>query len=290
MNSKHILASVIAILAVLGIYFGTSNVKPKEKNVAAHDHQHDNNEAPMMGAMMAQAANFDSLLNDIKKKILSPQVKAEVENIESQADKAPDNQKKFIAYESLGKKWMAIGQKGIAAHYFEIAGNLENSEKILTFAAHLYEEGMNNASNPSIRKLYADGQVASLNKVVEINPKNDSASLSLGLAMINQGDMMNGIIKIRDIADKNPENIEAQITLGKMSLQTNQAEKAIERAEMVIKVDKTNAEAHLIMGEAFKEQEKFEQAVEHFRIAKKLINRPEFDKEIENYIASFTKS
>jgi len=293
LNSKQILASVIAVLAVIGIYFGTSNVKPqKEKeNHDGHEHKEEASNAPMMGGPMnAPAADFDSLLADIKKKILSPQVRAEVENIENQTNTATDNKQKFTAYESLGKKWLAIGQKGIAAHYFEIAGNLENSEKILIFAAHLYEEGFSNASNPAVSKLFANGQVASLKNVVTINPKNDSAALGLGLAMINQGDMMNGIVKIRDLADRNPQNIDAQITLGKMSLQTNQADKAIERAELALKVAPNNAEAHLILGEAYKEQKKFDKAVEHFRIAKKLINRPEFDKEIENYIASFEKA
>ncbi len=300
MKSKQIIAILVALAVVIGLYLGTTNVKPAKKDDHAghnhgpdedHDHEHTPAAGPMMGggAMMAPAADFDSLQNDIKKRLLSPQVKAELEDFENKAVTSSDNKEKFLAYESLGKRWQSIGQKGIAAHYFAKAGDLENSEKILNFAAHLYEEGMKATDNAAIRKLFIDGKVASLNKVVSINPANDSAVMDLAFSMIDQGDVMNGVFKLRDFAEKNPTNIRAQVTLGKMALQSNQLDKAIERGELILSMDKDQFETHLFMGEAYKQLGETDKAISFFNRAKEIIKNPEFNKEMDTYIATFKK-
>lgn len=302
LRSKQIIAIIVALVVVIGLYLVTTNVKPAKKDDHAghnhgpndgHDHDHEHTPAaagPMMGgAMMAQAADFDSLVADVKKRLLSPQVKAELEDFEHKATASSDNKEKFLAYENLGKRWQSIGQKGIAAHYFAKAGDLENSEKILNFAAHLYEEGMNATENAALRKLFADGKVASLNKVVDINPANDSAQMDLAFAMIDQGDVMNGVFKLRDFAEKHPENIRAQVTLGKMALQSNQLEKAIERGELILSMDKDQFETHLFMGEAYKQMGQTDKAIALFTRAKEILKNPEFNKEMDTYIATFKK-
>lgn len=298
MNRKQIIAIAIALVLTIALYLGTTNVKPQKKedhtghNHAPgedHDHEHTPAKGPMMGGAMMVAANFDSLVADVKKRLLSPQVNAEIENLEHKAITSTDQEEKFKALESLGKRWQAIGQKGIAAHYFVKAGDLVNSEKILNFAAHLYEEGMSSTDNAAIKKLFADGKVASLNKVVGINPNNDTATMDLAMAMIDQGDVMNGVFKLRDFAEKNPKNIRAQVTLGKMALQSNQLDKAIERGKIVLALDKDNFEAHLFMGEAYKNSGEIEQAIEIFNQAKKILKNPDFDKEMDEYIATFKK-
>jgi len=304
LNSKQIIAIAVALVATAGIYLGTTNVKPGKQQEDAHaghdhapgeehdhDHEHKPAAGPMMGggAMMVQAADFDSLQADVKKRLLSPQVKAEIENFEHKATVATDPKEKFLAYESLGKRWQAIGQKGIAANYFAKAGDLENSEKILNFAAHLYEEGMKGTEDPAIRRLFADGKVASLNKVISINPANDTSTLDLALAMIDQGDVMNGVFKLRDFAEQHPKNLRAQVTLGKMALQSRQFDKAIERGKIILALDKDNFETHLFMGEAYKEMGNMDKAIELFNQAKKIIKNPDFDKEMDAYIATFKK-
>ena len=301
MKSKQIISILIALALVIGLYLGTTNAKPQKKDAHAghahgpddgHDHEHEHTPAsgPMMGgAAMVAAADRDSLENDIKKRLLSPQVKAELESLEHKATTSKDPKERFLAYESLGKRWQGIGQKGIAANYFAKAGDLESSEKILTFAAHLYEEGMNATENAAIRKLFADGRVASLNKVVVINPDNDSAQMDLAFAMIEQGDVMNGVFKLRDFAEKHPENIRAQVTLGKMALQSQQLDKAIERGEKILAMDKTNFETHLFMGEAYKQKGEIDKAISIFNQAKDILKNPEFNKEMDAYIATFKK-
>lgn len=299
MNSKQLIAIGVSIVAVFGIYFGTTNVKPRAQAAAtehSHDdgHDHSNDAAaagPMMGgaAAMAKPANFDSLLADAKKKLLSPQSAAEINQLETEAITNKDPKAQFTANEALGKRWQKMNQLGIAAHYFAEAGNLENSEKILNFAAHLFQEALSEEKNASVRQWLADGQIASLNKAISINPKNDTAVIDIAIAMIDKGDVMNGVFKLRDFAEAHPQNIRAQVTLGKMAVQSNQMDKAIERGEKVLALDKNNIEARLFMGEAYKEMGKTDKAVELFNQAKDIMKNPAFTKDVDAYIATFKK-
>ncbi|RQO30535.1 hypothetical protein DBR32_13305 [Taibaiella sp. KBW10] len=300
MNSKQLIAIGVSIVAVIGIYFGTTNAKPRAQAAAAehshddgHDHSKDAATGPMMGAgapgAMAKPANFDSLLADAKKKLLSPQSAAEINQLETEAITSTDPKAKFTANEALGKRWQKMNQLGIAAHYFAEAGNLENSEKILNFAAHLFQEALSEEKNAAVRQWLADGQIASLNKAISINPKNDTAQIDVAIAMIDKGDVMNGVFKLRDFATQHPQNIRAQVTLGKMAVQSNQMDKAIERGEMVLKLDKNNIEARLFMGEAYKELGKADKAIELFTEAKAIMKNPAFTKDVDAYIATFKK-
>lgn len=301
MNSKQLIAIGVALAATAGIYWGTSNVKPaKETAAAAHSADDGHNHAaeapgaagPMMGGgamAMVPPANFDSLLAATKKKLLSPQTAAEINHLETDALTNKDHTAQAASYKALGDRWQKMNQYGIAAHYYAEAGNLENSEKILNFAAHLFQEALSEEKDAAVRQWLAEGLIASLNKVVSIDPKSDTLEMDIAVAMIDRGDVMNGVFKLRDFAEKHPQNIRAQVTLGKMALQSNQTDKAIERGVKVLALDKNNLEAHLFMGEAYKMQGNLEKAIELFTEAKAIMKNPAFDKDMDAYIATFNK-
>lgn len=302
MNSKQLIAIGVGLAAVAGIYWGTSNVKPpKEDATATHSaddgHNHAKEGAPAAGPMMGgggmamvSPANFDSLLAATKKKLLSPQTAAEINHLETDAITNTDPKAQSASYQALGQRWQKMNQPGIAAHYFAEAGNLENSEKMLNFAAHLFQEALSEEKDAAVRQWLAEGQIASLNKVISINPKSDTVVMDIAIAMIDRGDVMNGVFKLRDFAEKHPQNIRAQVTLGKMALQSNQTDKAIERGEKVLALDKNNLEAHLFMGEAYKMKGDLDKAIELFNEAKAIMKNPAFDKDMDAYIATFKKN
>jgi tetratricopeptide (TPR) repeat protein len=302
LNSKQLIAIGVALAATAGIYWGTSNVKPAKGSAeASHNHSADDGHdhaaeapgaaGPMMGGAMAMVppANFDSLLAATKKKLLSPQTAAEINHLETDALTNKDKTAQAASYKALGDRWQKMNQFGIAAHYYAEAGNLENSEKILNFAAHLFQEALSEEKDAAVRQWLAEGRIASLNKVINIDPKSDTLEMDIAVAMIDRGDVMNGVFKLRDFAEKHPQNIRAQVTLGKMALQSNQTDKAIERGVKVLALDKNNLEAHLFMGEAYKMQGNLEKAIELFNEAKAIMKNPAFDKDMDAYIATFNK-
>lgn len=274
------------------MYAATTNVKPKqaaEQHSPADGHDHGPEEmGPIMGQVQP-AANFDSLLASTKKQILSPQSAAEIHAIEVKATTGSDVAAQSAAFQELGKRWQKLNRDGIAAHYFAEAGSLENSEKLLNFAAHLYTEAMAESEVPAERQWMANSRLALLNKVIALNPQNDTAQIDAAIAMMDGGDVMNGVLRLRDFSDKNPNNIRAQIILGQMALQSNQVDKAIERGNKVLALDQDNVEARLFLGEAYKMHGDVNKAIDMFTEAKQIMKNPEFSKEVDSYIATFKK-
>lgn len=302
-KKKQIIAALVALILVGGIYFLTTNVKPKAPAVAEnHDgHDHDDHEghdhAPMAGAnpagggmmpQMATPANFDSLETAIKKK-LSPTKISRLLAIENSVVRGDVKLQDIDKFDNLGKTWEEFKQKGIAAHYYGKAAVLENSEKKLNFATRLFQEAFKDEQNPSVKSWMSGECIDLMTKLIALNPSNDSLQIDICTMMIDGGDVMNGVLKLREYSEKNPNNLRAQIILGKMSLQSNQLDKSIERGQKVLALDKNNLEAFLFMGEAYKQKGDIDKAIELFTKAKEVMNNPAFTKDVDTYIATFKK-
>ena len=84
---------------------------------------------------------------------------------------------------------------------------------------------------------YSSRSIQLLEEVLEEDPENEEASLSLGLAYTRSGipqNSMKGILLIRKIVENNPANTEAAFQLGLFSIQTGQYEKAETRFRTVL--------------------------------------------------------
>jgi tetratricopeptide (TPR) repeat protein len=72
-----------------------------------------------------------------------------------------------------------------------------------------------------------------------------------------------------------------------MSIQSGQYDKAIQRYETVLKLEPKNTEALYFLAEAYKGKGNKEKAIELLEECKKIVNKPEFSKDIDEYIKSF---
>ncbi len=245
--------------------------------------------APMAGAMgnaMPVAADFDSLLTAMKKK-LSPQAQAMVYDLET-TTRVADKTAAALANENLGKLWQQNKYRGIAAHYFAESGKLDNSEKKLNFAAHLYSEELEDEKNSALRQWLAEGAIDGYTRSLAINPDNDTMRLDLASVYINgTGQTMQGIQELLTVVKHDPANLPANMVLGTMAIESGQYDKAIQRGELILKYHKDNWQARLFMAEAYKEQGKKETAVELLNEAKQIKNDPQFSADIDNYIKTF---
>ena len=136
----------------------------------------------------------------------------------------------------------------IGAYYTGEAAKLENSEKNLTFAAHLLLDNMMSSTDASMHEWLATQAKELFDKALIINPDNDSSKdRSRGLLHVwNISDNpMQGILAIKEIADKDPDNMYAQMMLGLGGIQSGQYDKAAERFLTVVKKQPDNIEAIL---------------------------------------------
>lgn len=229
-------------------------------------------------------ADFDSLLTAEKKK-LHPQVLGEIEAMEQSVQLAENDSLRSLAYETVAKKWLGIQRPVVAAFYFSQSGFLDNSEKKLTFASHLMNEGLHEEQNPAMRQWMADVAERSLNKILEKDPTNVEAKMELATLYIEgKAQPMQGVAQLQDIVRNDSSNFQANLVLGKMAIESNQLDRAIERANLLIRFHPDSWEARILMAEAYARKGDREQAVRYLSEAKKFNNDPGFGKDVDEYI------
>ncbi len=285
MKAQHYLFIGIALVLIGAIYFAGNPASSKKPKRGA-DNPVASGTMPEAGHK-PHAVNFDTLLLTAKKK-LSPAAQAEVSQLENTITRGDVKQQQIDAYEALGKIWRKFANRAIAAYYFGKSGKLENSEKKLNFAAHLFTEELSNERDPAIRQWMAEEAISCYQQSLEINPENDTVRMDLAGVYINAvGETMKGIEQLLTIVKKDSTNIPANIVLGRMAIESGQLDKAVQRGLTVLSVDKNNIEAHLFLGEAYKRQGEREKAIEVFNEAKRIMNNPDFSKDLDNYMKTF---
>ena len=91
------------------------------------------------------------------------------------------------------------------AYYTAEAAKLENSEKSLTFAAHLFLNNLKTEAEPAMQNWLATNAKDLFERALEINPANDSSKIGLGACYIFGNiseNPMEGIAAIREVVAK----------------------------------------------------------------------------------------
>jgi cytochrome c-type biogenesis protein CcmH/NrfG len=133
----------------------------------------------------------------------------------------------------------------------------------------------------------ANEAVAVLEKAVALNGNNEEAKLAMASAYI-QGtpEPMKGVQMLLAITREKPEDVPANLLLGRMSIQSGQFDKAVKRFETVVKVEPENKEALYFLAQAYEGMGNKPKAIELLERCKKVVNNPEFTKDIDAHINS----
>lgn len=242
----------------------------------------------MAGAMpAAEAASLDSIMTAARQS-LPAHASAELQQIEKKIAQQPDSVAMAPFFDQAAAIWREHHQPAMYAWTSGNAARLAQSEKKLTFAGQFYLELMHDAGSPAMQAWAAQGAIGCLNQALELNPDDDTARIALATAYVEGTSApMSGISILREMVAKSPDHVAANLLLGRLSIQSGQWEKAVERLEHVQKLDPNNREALYFLGEAYRGAGQKEQAIATFRRLEKLVNKPEFTKDIESYINSF---
>jgi cytochrome c-type biogenesis protein CcmH/NrfG len=164
---------------------------------------------------------------------------------------------------------------------------LENSEKTLTFAAHLFLNDLRVESRDPIKKWKAMQARELFERSLKINPDNDSSQVGLGACYIFGNlaeNPMEGIQKIRQVAEKDSTNLFALMMLGHGSAISKQYDRAINRFERVILLQPGNLEATLMLAEVCELKADKPAAIKWYRKAATLMTNPDYQAEIQKRI------
>jgi tetratricopeptide (TPR) repeat protein len=285
-RQQTIIAAGAAVAVVLLFVFGRTTP----------NHTHEEAANPAVRTTPA-VVGFDTWLEASKKKC-SPAQLSTISRMEKSLENA-NTAGKIHQFHLLADYWKdSVGDFVPYINYLSASAKLENSEKNLTFAAHLMLAELPSIEEPGLRTWMATEARTLFEKAKQLNPGNDSTSIGLGSCYFFGGGgsepPMKGIALIRDVAEKNPDNIYAQFMLGIGASISGQTEKAIERFNKVVALDQDHLEARLRLADllvqkgdkalARKQYAAFVQTVKRLEAAGSFKGNPDMIRQIEAYI------
>lgn len=286
----------IALTLVLVLFFVSQGQIFGTKQEAKSDSHEGHNHAPgeehaHAGADNATAISIDTILFHAKEN-LTPEQNTRLNFLEKSITRGDVQEQKIHVYHQLANFWSDTARVFEPyAWYTAEAARLENSEKSLTFAAHLFLNNLRAEENPGVKNWKALQAQDLFERSLKVNPANDSSEIGLGAVYLygGIGSPMEGIQKIRQVADKDPKNIFAQMTLGQASIVSGQLDKAIERFEKVLQVQPQNLEAIITLADIYERKGDKAKAITYYRQSLPLIGIPEMKEAVEQRIADLSK-
>lgn len=281
MSKVPIISVMVALLVVAIIYFGGNTKPPLPEPKASKG-------AVGSGPMSNAVANFDvDSFIVASKKGMTQHALSELQAKDQELHSIRDSSKLAPIFSQYAEIWKEHKQYPLAAYFYSLEAKLEKSEKKLTFAAQLFLDLARNEHNASVQNWEANGAITCFEQLLELNPSNDTVRLSLAECYFGTGAAMKGVSLVKEITAKDPENGAANLLLGQQGLISQQFEKAVQRFETVLKNEPKNVEAMLGLAEAYKGLGQKEKAKELLQDCKKLIDNPNFVKDIDSYIKTF---
>jgi len=196
----------------------------------------------------------DSILFHVKETLNPAQIQW-MNDLEQSVIRGDVKKQKLDVFHQLAHFWKDSARIFEPYAWYEAgAARLENSEKSLTFAAHLILENLRNEEDGRLKKWKALQAKDLFERSLRINDKNDSTIVGLGACYIFGNiaeNPMEGILKVRQVVERDSTNIFAQLVLGHGSLISKQYDRAIDRFGKVLTIHPQNLEAILMMAEVY---------------------------------------
>ncbi len=290
MKKSQWITAGVALLLTLGLYAATQDGIFGANKLSHEGHDHAA-EAPAAGGA-ATPLSTDTVLARARQ-TLSPERASRIAMLESSITRGDVQTQKEHVYHQLSRFWYDTGRVFEPyAFYKAEEARLVNSEKSLTFAAHLFLNNLRAEEDPALKGWKAQQARDLFERSLKLNPANDSSEVGLGATLLYGGigaSPMEGIAHIRKVAERNPQNLYAQLTLGHASLVSGQLDKAIERFQNVWKQDARNLEAILSLADTYERKEDKANAIVWYKQSLPLIPAPELKAEVEQRIRDLSK-
>jgi lipopolysaccharide biosynthesis regulator YciM len=285
LRSAHYITLAVAVGLIALLYWGTNTVPPAKKDKGTSASMSEGGMPPAQNAI--KPASFDSIYASALAQ-LPEHAKGEVDSVEKILGAIRDSARMAPVFTGLAQVWQEHKQLPVAAYYYAKAAKLENSEKNLNFAGQLFLGLLHETESASVQAWEAQQAVSCFKRSLELNPGNDTAKMALAASYIEgTGETMQGVQLLLGITREKPGNVPANLMLGRLSIQSGQFDKAVQRFETVLKTEPENTEALYFLAEAYKGKGNKGKAIELLEKCKKIVNKPEFSRDIDQYINSF---
>jgi tetratricopeptide (TPR) repeat protein len=281
MSKSQWTTASIAVILVLGLYAATQKSlfgPPKNKK------------KPVV-TVSGSSFSTDSILFHAKESLTPDQV-TRINLLEHSISRGNVKDQQLHVYHQLASFWgdtMKMFEP--YGHYTAEAARLENSEKSLTFAAHLFLNKLKDEQEPKVQQWEALQAKDLFERSLKINPVNDSSKVGLGTTLLYGGLVppMEAVGKIREVADKDSTHVYAQMTMGEALLVSQQYEKALFRFSRVARMHPNHVEAIFRAAETAERMGRKKEAAGWYSKLLPFIENASMRNEVEARIAELNK-
>lgn len=275
MNKPLLTAAAGLLLVFLLFFFGRTTAPKTSKAVTAEA-------APVFSIQTW----IDSVENT-----LTPSQSALLNTFKPGLQSADPNQK-LQSYGAAAAFWKdSVQLFEPYAFYISEASKLENSEKSLTFAAHLMLDNIRMQQDPARLEWMTAETIDLFERAIQLNPENDDLRIGLGSAYIfsrgrdgNPEATMKGIQELLGVAQRDSNNMKAQLVLGIGGMISGQFDKANARFLRIVEKEPGNLEAIAYLADTYAAMGNKEEAIRWYNISKKLADNPHYSQEVDERI------
>lgn len=276
MKRAQIVLCILAGIAIVLLYaFGETRVPPKNDG--------------QVGAMMASSAqqvpaiSTDSLIREAKQ-MLPTSLQLRIAEMENSVVRGDVKQQQIQVYRQLAHLWDSLKQPDLAAYYFGKAAQLQAHPQALQFAAGLFLNHLQQTAQGPLHLWEAQQADTLIQQALSLDPHNDTLLVMQAQAMVEMGEVMQGVQQLLSVVKRDSNNVPAHLLLGRLSINSGQYDKAIDHLQKVALLQPQNAEALYYLAVAYRETGHRQEAIRYFQQCKALIRDPDFDKEIDSLI------
>jgi hypothetical protein len=253
-----------------------------------------NTSTPETNSSVSTGLSTDSILQ-ISRKQLNQDQSTRLAMLENSISRGDVKEQQLKVYHQLAHFWGdSVGFFPPYAWYEAEGARLENSEKSLTFAAHLFLSSLqeDQQADAQLTKWKALQARDLFERSLKINPNNDSSRVGLGACYLFgniSATPMEGINMIREVTLKDSANLYAQMMLVQGSLVSGQFDKAITRLLVVNRMHPDNIEAILLLADLYERNNDKATAIGWYKKSLPFIKRADLKEVIEKRINDLSK-
>ncbi|MBX2938943.1 MAG: tetratricopeptide repeat protein [Ferruginibacter sp.] len=274
--NKPLLTAAAGVLLVFLLFFFGRTTAPKSATATQE--------------VVAPVINIQTWIDSVETNLTSSQ-SAYLNTLKSGIESS-DSKQKLQSFSAAAAFWRdSLQLFEPYAYYISEASKLENSEKSLTFAAHLMLDNIRMQQDPARLEWMTAETIDLFERAIQLNPENDDLRIGLGSAYIfgrgrsgNPEATMQGIQELLGVAQRDSNNMKAQLVLGIGGMISGQFDKANARFLRIVEKEPGNLEAIAYLADTYAAMGNKAEAIRWYNISKKLADNPHYSQEVDERI------
>lgn len=243
-----IIAAIISIIAVLGIYFGLDTKDNSQKAIEK-----------------SRALNFEEISIPVELKRARKELNEEEKIFFNQLEAhATDDSTKVDNLKELSRAWYERQEWILAGHYAEKVAETQDDAQAWGISGSTFTLAMQRVDDKDKKSFAKKKAIEGFEKAISLDPENLEYQVNLAVCYAenpNPDNPMQGIMMLLDLSKKHPDHPQVLNTLAYYGLQTGQLDKAEARLQKVLSMDADNRRANCLMARLLREKGENDKAI-----------------------------